>query len=212
MITVKRKKTKEIRVGDIGIGGDNPIRIQSMANTKTKDAAATAAQINRLAEAGCEIVRVGIPDMESASALKHIKKAITLPIVADIHYDHRLALASIENGADKIRINPGNIGGMDKLGKVIDSAKKHSIPVRIGINCGSLEKDLMEKHGGIITESAAFESVERNIAYMWDFGFDNIIISVKSSDVLMNYSINKLISEKYDYPLHIGITESGSDT
>jgi len=209
MSQITRRPTRHVMIGNTGIGGDEPIRIQSMTNTRTTDVKSTIRQIRELAEAGCEIVRVSVPDHPSAEAIKDIKKEISIPLTADIHYDYRLAVACIKNGADKIRINPGNIGGQKKLREVVKAAKEYSLPIRIGINCGSLENDILEKYGEI-TPEAVLESVDRNVAVMNDLDFDDLVISVKASDVMLNYRSNILVSRKYDYPLHIGITESGS--
>jgi (E)-4-hydroxy-3-methylbut-2-enyl-diphosphate synthase len=208
---ILRRKTKTIKIGSVFIGGENPVSIQSMTNTRTTDVNATVKQINMLAEKGCEIIRVAVPDIGSAEAIREIKKRISLPLVADIHYDHRLAVASIKSGADKVRINPGNIGGKEKLREVVEAAKCFSVPIRIGVNCGSLEKDIIEKHGGI-DRYAVLESVDRNMGIMDALDFHDIVISVKSSDVMLNYHSNVLVSEKYDLPIHLGVTESGADT
>jgi (E)-4-hydroxy-3-methylbut-2-enyl-diphosphate synthase len=211
MNMIERRKTRTVKVGNVMIGGNNPITIQSMTNTKTSDVRATVSQINRLAEAGCEIIRVAVPDPGSSEAISAIKKEIGIPIVADIHYDYRLAVSSIKNGADKVRINPGNIGGKKNLKEVVEAAKYYSVPIRIGINCGSLEKDILEQYGAI-DEFAVLQSVDRSIGIMDELDFHDLVISVKSSDVMLNYRVNMLISKKYDFPVHLGITESGADT
>lgn len=206
---INRRKTRKIRIGDLYIGGDAPITVQSMTNTDTRDAAATAEQIKRLEEAGCDIVRVAVPDNEAAQALKEIKKAAKIPVVADIHFDYRLALASMENGADKIRLNPGNIGGSDRVKKVVDMAKARGIPIRIGVNSGSLEKHILEKYGGVTAEGMA-ESALGHAGMLEDYGFEDIAFSLKSSSVLMTIEAYRLMSQKTDYPLHIGVTEAGT--
>ena len=204
-----RKNTRTVWVGGRPIGGGNPILIQSMTNTKTEDAAATAAQIHRLEAAGCEIIRCAVPTMEAAKALGEIKKQISIPLVADIHFDYRLAIAAIENGADKIRINPGNIGGADRVRAVVDAAKERGVPIRVGVNSGSLEKHLVEKYHGVTAEGIV-ESALDKVGMIEDCGYDNLVISIKSSDVLMCARAHELIAEKTAYPLHVGITEAGT--
>ncbi len=204
-----RDHTKTVKIGDRVIGGGNPILIQSMTNTKTEDAAATAAQIHRLEAAGCEIIRCAVPTMEAAKALGEIKKQISIPLVADIHFDYRLAIAAIENGADKIRINPGNIGGADRVRAVVDAAKERGVPIRVGVNSGSLEKHLVEKYHGVTAEGIV-ESALDKVGMIEDCGYDNLVISIKSSDVLMCARAHELIAEKTAYPLHVGITEAGT--
>lgn len=204
-----RDHTKTVKIGDRVIGGGNPILIQSMTNTKTEDAAATAAQIHRLEAAGCEIIRCAVPTMEAAKALGEIKKQISIPLVADIHFDYRLAIAAIENGADKIRINPGNIGGADRVRAVVDAAKERGVPIRVGVNSGSLEKHLVEKYHGVTAEGIV-ESALDKVGMIEDCGYDNLVISIKSSDVLMCARAHELIAEKTVYPLHVGITEAGT--
>ena len=204
-----RDHTKVIRIGDRVIGGGNPILIQSMTNTKTEDVKATVAQILRLEEAGCEIVRCTVPTMEAALALKEIKKQIHIPLVADIHFDYKMAIAAMENGADKIRINPGNIGSIDRIKAVVDCAKERNIPIRIGVNSGSLEKELVEKYNGVTAEGIV-ESALDKVKIVEDLGYDNLVVSIKSSDVLMCAKAHELIAEKCKYPLHVGITESGT--
>jgi (E)-4-hydroxy-3-methylbut-2-enyl-diphosphate synthase len=204
-----RDNTKVIRIGDRVIGGGNPILIQSMTNTKTEDVEATVAQILRLEEAGCEIVRCTVPTMEAALALKEIKKQIHIPLVADIHFDYKMAIAAMENGADKIRINPGNIGSIDRIKAVVDCAKERNIPIRIGVNSGSLEKELVEKYNGVTAEGIV-ESALDKVKIVEDLGYDNLVVSIKSSDVLMCAKAHELIAEKCKYPLHVGITESGT--
>ena len=204
-----RDNTKVIKIGDRVIGGGNPILIQSMTNTKTEDVEATVAQILRLEEAGCEIIRCTVPTMEAALALKEIKKRIHIPLVADIHFDYKMAIAAMENGADKIRINPGNIGSIDRIKAVVDCAKERNIPIRIGVNSGSLEKELVEKYNGVTAEGIV-ESALDKVKIVEDLGYDNLVVSIKSSDVLMCAKAHELIAEKCKYPLHVGITESGT--
>ena len=204
-----REHTKVIKIGDKVIGGGNPILIQSMTNTKTEDVEATVAQILRLEEAGCEIIRCTVPTMEAALALKEIKKQIHIPLVADIHFDYRMAIAAMENGADKIRINPGNIGSIDRIKAVVDCAKERNIPIRIGVNSGSLEKELVEKYHGVTAEGIV-ESALDKVKIVEDLGYDNLVVSIKSSDVMMCAKAHELIAEKCKYPLHVGITESGT--
>lgn len=202
-------KTREIHIGNRVIGGSHPILIQSMCNTKTENVQATVDQILRLEEAGCEIIRVAVPTMEAATAIKEIKKQIHIPLVADIHFDYRLALAAIENGVDKIRINPGNIGNLERIQMVVDACKKRNIPIRVGVNSGSLEKHLIEKYGSVTAEGLV-ESALDKVRIIENLGYQNLVISIKSSDVLMCIRAHELISTKTDYPLHVGITESGT--
>ena len=204
-----RDHTKEISIGDIRIGGGNPVRIQSMTNTRTEDVEATVRQIHELEAAGCEIIRCAVPTMEAARALGGIKKQIHIPLVADIHFDYRLALAAVENGADKIRINPGNIGSEDRIRMVVDAAKERGIPIRVGVNSGSLEKDLIEKYHGV-TAQGLVESALAKVRLIEDMGWDRLVISIKSSDVLMCARAHELIADQTDYPLHVGITEAGT--
>ncbi len=204
-----RKETKQIRIGDVWIGGGNKIAIQSMTNTKTEDAESTVEQIHRLERAGCEIIRCAVPTMEAAKALGEIKKQIHIPLVADIHFDYRLAIAAIENGADKIRINPGNIGSKDRVQAVIDKAKEFRIPIRVGVNSGSLEKPLLEKYGGVTAEGIV-ESAMDKVHMIEEMGYDNLVVSIKSSDVLMCVKAHEEIAKVCPYPLHVGITESGT--
>lgn len=204
-----RDNTKVIHIKDRVIGGGNPVLIQSMTNTKTEDVAATVNQILELEKAGCDIIRCAVPTMEAAKALSEIKKQIHIPLVADIHFDYRLAIASIENGADKIRINPGNIGGDERLKAVVDTAKKYNVPIRVGVNSGSLEKRIIEKYGHVTAEGIV-ESALDKVAMIEKYGYDNIVISIKSSDVLMCIKAHELIADKTKYPLHVGITESGT--
>lgn len=204
-----RNTTKKIRIGSCVIGGGEPITIQSMCNTRTDDVSATVGQILRLEHAGCEIIRVAVPDINAALAIKEIRNQIHIPVVADIHFDYKLAIASIENGADKIRINPGNIGSKDNVKAVVDAAKERSIPIRVGVNSGSLEKNIIEKYGHVTPEGIV-ESALNKVHMIENCGYDNIVISIKSSDVPMCIKAHELISEKTDYPLHIGITEAGT--
>ena len=204
-----RNDTRVVRIGDRVIGGGNPVLIQSMCNTKTEDVAATVAQILKLEEAGCEIIRVAVPTMEAAEALKQIKKEIHIPLVADIHFDYRLAVAAIENGVDKIRINPGNIGSRERVKAVVDAAKARRIPIRVGVNSGSLEKDLIAKYGGV-TAQGSVESALDKVKMIEDMDYDHLVISIKSSDVMMCVKAHEEIAKKTDYPLHVGITESGT--
>lgn len=207
--TFQRKNTRKIRAGNVFIGGDAPVTVQSMTNTDTRNAAATVEQIKRLEEAGCEIVRVAVPDNEAAEAVKTIKKAIGIPLVADIHFDYRLALTCIKNGVDKIRLNPGNIGGSDRVRKVVDAAQTYGIPIRIGVNSGSLEKHLLEKYGGVTPEGMV-ESALGHAQILEEHGFDSIAFSLKASSVPMTIEAYRLMSRKTDYPLHIGVTEAGT--
>ena len=204
-----RHKTKEVRIGNCVIGGNNPIAIQSMTNTHTEDVDATVKQIRQLTKAGCEIIRCAVPTMEAAKALTEIKKQITIPLVADIHFDYKLALAAMEYGADKIRINPGNIGSSDRVKAVVDEAKARNIPIRVGVNSGSLEKNLVEKYHGVTAEGLV-ESALDKVAMIEDMGYDNLVISIKSSDVMMCVKAHELIADQTDHPLHVGITEAGT--
>ena len=206
---MERHKTREVKIGNRIIGGNHPIAIQSMTNTKTEDIAATVAQIQQLTKAGCEIIRCAVPTMEAAKALKEIKKQIAIPLVADIHFDYRLAIAAMENGADKIRINPGNIGSADLVKAVVDEAKSRNIPIRVGVNSGSLEKNLVEKYHGVTAEGIV-ESALDKVKMIEDMGYDNLVISIKSSDVMMCVKAHELIASKTDHPLHVGITEAGT--
>lgn len=204
-----RDNTKVIQIGDRKIGGGNPILIQSMTNTKTEDVEATVAQILRLEKAGCEIIRCTVPTLEAAKAIAEIKKQIHIPLVADIHFDYKMALAAIEYGADKIRINPGNIGGEDRVRAVVEAAKAKNIPIRVGVNSGSLEKNLVEKYGGVTAEGIV-ESALDKVRMIEACDYRNIVISIKSSDVLMCVKAHELLAGKTEYPLHVGITESGT--
>ena len=206
-----RNHTKEIQIGNRVIGGGNPILIQSMTNTKTEDVAATVAQILALEEAGCEIIRCAVPTMQAAAAIKEIKKQIHIPLVADIHFDYRLAIAAIENGADKIRINPGNIGSEERVQVVIEKAKQYQVPIRVGVNSGSLEKELVGKYNGVTAEGLV-ESALDKVRMIEQMGYDNLVISIKSSDVMMCVKAHELLAPRTSYPLHVGITEAGTVT
>lgn len=204
-----RDETKVVQIGKRQIGGGNPILIQSMCNTKTEDVKATVEQILALEHAGCDIIRVAVPTMEAAAALTEIKRQIHIPLVADIHFDYRLAIAAIECGADKIRINPGNIGSRERIQVVVDKAKEYGVPIRVGVNSGSLEKPLVEKYGGVTAEGLV-ESALDKVALIEQMGYDNLVISIKSSDVMMCVKAHELIAKKTHYPLHVGITEAGT--
>ena len=204
-----REHTKTIKIGNQVIGGGHPVLIQSMTNTKTEDVAATVAQILTLEKAGCQIIRCAVPTMEAARALGEIKKQIHIPLVADIHFDYKLAIAAMENGADKIRINPGNIGSRERIQAVVDVAKERQIPIRVGVNSGSLEKELVEKYHGVTAEGLV-ESALDKVKIIEDMGYDQLVISIKSSDVLMCAKAHELIAQKTDYPLHVGITAAGT--
>lgn len=204
-----REHTRSIAIGNLMIGGGNPVAIQSMTNTKTEDIRATIDQIHRLEDAGCQIVRCAVPTMEAADALASIKKEITIPLVADIHFDYRLAIAAMENGADKIRINPGNIGARERVQAVVDAAKERNIPIRIGVNSGSLEKDILAEYGGVTAQGLVKSALDK-VHLIEEMGYENLVISIKSSDVLMCIRAHELIAGKTDYPLHVGITESGT--
>ncbi len=204
-----RDNTKEIHIGNRVIGHGNPILIQSMTNTRTEDVKATVEQIHRLEKAGCEIIRSTVPTLEAARAVSEIKKQISIPFVADIHFDHKMAVAAIENGADKVRINPGNIGTDDKVLEVVKAARERNIPIRVGVNSGSLEKDIIEKYHGVTADGLA-ESALSNIKRIEDMGYDNLCLSLKSTDVMMCVEAHRLIADKTPYPIHVGITESGT--
>lgn len=205
----QREQTKVVQIGDRKIGGGNPIAIQSMTNTKTEDIDATVKQILALEKVGCDIIRCAVPTMEAAKALAKIKQQIHIPLVADIHFDYRLAIAAMENGADKIRINPGNIGSKERVQAVVDTAKERNIPIRVGVNSGSLEKEIVEKYGQVTAEGLV-ESALDKVAMIEEMGYDNLVISIKSSDVLMCIKAHELIAKQTNYPLHVGVTESGS--
>lgn len=204
-----RNKTREISIGGVKIGAGHPIAIQSMTNTKTEHVADTVKQIQKLTQAGCDIVRVAVPTMEAAKAVSEIKKQITIPLVADIHFDYKLAIAAVENGADKIRINPGNIGSEDRIRAVVDKCREKDIPIRVGVNSGSLEKPLLEKYGGV-TPEALVESALDKVRIIEEMGYENLVISIKSSDVLNCIRAHEILAARTDYPLHVGITESGT--
>ena len=206
---MRRNETKKIQIGNMCIGGGQPIAIQSMTNSKTEDVEATVSQILALEKAGCEIIRCAVPTMEAASSIRKIKEQIHIPLVADIHFDYRLAIAAIENGADKIRINPGHIGDESRVKAVVDKAKEYGIPIRVGVNSGSLEKSLVEKYAGVTAEGLV-ESAMDKVHMIERMGYDNLVVSIKSSDVLMCVKAHELISEQCIYPLHVGITESGT--
>ncbi|MBO4363985.1 MAG: flavodoxin-dependent (E)-4-hydroxy-3-methylbut-2-enyl-diphosphate synthase [Clostridia bacterium] len=205
----KREQTRQVAVGGVKIGGGAPVTVQSMTNTDTRDAKATVEQIKRLQEAGCEIVRVAVPDMEAARAIASIRPQISIPLVADIHFDYRLALESIDSGADKIRINPGNIGSYEKTAAVTEKCARFGIPIRIGVNGGSLEKKLLEKYGGATAEALA-ESAEGHVRILESLGFYDTVVSMKASDVMTTLGAYRIFAEKFDYPLHVGITEAGT--
>ena len=201
--------SKKIKIGDKFIGGDSPVLIQSMCNTRTKDAETTVKQILELEKAGCDIIRVAVPDMESADAIASIKKQIHIPLVADIHFDYRLAIAAMENGVDKVRINPGNIGSEEGIQAVVDCAKAHGVPIRIGVNSGSVEKEILAKYGKPCPEGMV-ESAKKHIDILNKYGYDDIVISLKASDVPMTIAAYRLMSKSFDYPLHLGVTEAGT--
>ncbi|MBN1930391.1 MAG: flavodoxin-dependent (E)-4-hydroxy-3-methylbut-2-enyl-diphosphate synthase [Desulfobacterales bacterium] len=206
---IQRKKTAQIQVGNIKIGGTAPITVQSMTNTFTQDVQATVQQIKRLEEAGCEIVRVAVPDADAAASIAAIKKEISIPLIADIHFDYRLAIASARNGADGLRLNPGNIGGIDKIKAIVKCAKEYNIPIRIGVNSGSVEKDLLKKYNGISAE-AMVESAMRHMDMLNSLDFHQIKVSIKASDVHRTIDAYRLLSSKSDVPLHVGVTEAGT--
>lgn len=204
-----RENTRVIQIGNRVIGGGNPILIQSMTNTRTEDVQGTVEQIKKLEKAGCDIIRCTVPTMDAALAIREIKKQISIPLVADIHFDHKMAIAAMENGADKIRINPGNIGGRDKVAAVVAVAKERNIPIRVGVNSGSLEKELVEKYHGV-TAKGIVESALNKVHMLEELDYENLVISIKSSDVMMCVKAHEMLAEQTDYPLHVGITESGT--
>ncbi|MEG2058370.1 MAG: flavodoxin-dependent (E)-4-hydroxy-3-methylbut-2-enyl-diphosphate synthase [Lachnospiraceae bacterium] len=208
---MERKRTKCVQIGDRVIGGMHPILIQSMTNTRTEDVASTVAQILKLEEAGCDLIRCAVPTLEAAEAITLIKKQIHIPLVADIHFDYRLAIAAMEHGADKIRINPGNIGDYDRIRQVVETAKSRQIPIRVGVNSGSLEKELVENYHGVTAEGIV-ESALEQVRIIEKMGYENLVISVKTSDVMMCVAVHEQIAQQTDYPLHVGITESGTLT
>jgi len=207
-IMITRKITRQIKVGDVLIGGGAPIIVQSMTNTDTRDVEATVSQIQRLEKAGCEIIRLAVLDLEAALALRSIRDRITIPLIADIHFEHGLAIASMENGAQGIRINPGNIGGAQKLARVVAAAKLHNVPIRVGVNSGSVEKDILKKYGRPVP-AALVESALRHVSLLENLHFDEIKISIKSSDAYATIEAYRLLSAACDYPLHLGVTEAG---
>ena len=204
-----RENTRVVQIGDKKIGGGNPVLIQSMCNTKTENVEETVKQILKLEEAGCDIIRTAVPTMEAAAAIREIKKQIHIPLVADIHFDYRLAIAAIESSADKIRINPGNIGSRERVRAVVEKAKEYGIPIRVGVNSGSLEKELLEKYGGVTAE-ALVESALKEVRAIEEEGYDNLVVSIKASDVLLCIRAPELMAGQCRYPLHVGITESGT--
>ena len=204
-----RERTKTVQIGNVAIGGGHPVAIQSMCNTKTEDWHSTVDQILRLEKAGCEIIRVAVPTMEAAEALREIKSRIHIPLVADIHFDYRLAIAAMENGADKIRINPGNIGSEERVRAVVEKARERQIPIRVGVNSGSLEREILEKYGGVTAEGLV-ESALGQVKLIEKMDYRSLVISIKSSDVLMCVKAHELIAQRTDYPLHVGITEAGT--
>jgi len=208
LYTIIRKRTRSVRVCDLVIGGGHPVVVQEMASTYTADVEKTCAQIASLKKAGCRLVRVAVPDHQSAEAIRHIKKCAGIPIIADVHFDYRLAVAAVENGCDKLRINPGNIGSSRKVAEVVAAAKAHGIPIRVGVNSGSLEKKIIARYGGITPEGMV-ESALHEVRLLEELGFEDIVISLKSTDIALTVASNKLVSAKLDYPLHVGITESG---
>ncbi len=210
MSIINRRKTREVQIGNVKIGGNNPVAIQSMCNTKTADIEATIAQIKELEAVGCEIIRVAVPDIAAAEAISKIKEQINIPLVADIHFDYRLALKAIESGVDKLRINPGNIGSEDRIKAVVDAAKAKSIPIRIGVNSGSLEKDILQKYGAV-TPQGLVDSALRHVKILEKYDFHDIVISIKASNVPFTIEAYTLLSQAVDYPLHLGITESGTE-
>jgi len=201
--------SKQVMCRDVAIGGGAPISIQSMTNVDSRDEKGLMHQIDQLADAGCQIIRIAVPDTESLDVFRSIRKKTGMPLVADIHFDYRLAIGAIEAGADKIRINPGNIGSADRVRAVVDAAREHGIPIRVGVNSGSLEKDIVEKNGGVTAEGLA-ESALRNVKLIEDMGYDDLVISIKSSNVAMNYRAHQLAAAKTEHPFHIGITEAGT--
>lgn len=204
-----REHTKQVKIGSVTIGGGNPIAIQSMTNTRTEDVKATVEQILKLEKAGCEIIRCTVPTTEAAEAIREIKKQIHIPLVADIHFDYKMAIQAIENGADKIRINPGNIGSVEKVAEVVKAARERQVPIRVGVNSGSLEKQFLEKYRGVTAEGIVESALEKT-ALIEDLGYDNLVLSIKSSDVMMCIKAHEILAQKTSYPLHVGITESGT--
>lgn len=205
-----RSNTREIHIGDRVIGHGNPVLIQSMCNTKTTDVKGTVSQIQRLQKAGCDIVRLTVPDRKAAEGFRQIRREVSLPLVADIHFDYKIAIAAMEAGADKIRINPGNIGGEEKLRAVVDCARERNLPIRVGVNSGSLEREILSRHGGHVTAEGLVESAIDKVRMIEEMGYQNLVISIKSSDVLMCHRAHRMIAEQTDYPIHVGITEAGT--
>jgi len=210
MDKIIRRKTSSVMVGDVQIGGDAIIPVQSMTNTFTKDIKSTVNQIHQLEDAGCEIIRVAVADMEDADAIREIKKQIHIPIVADIHFDYRLALKSIENGIDKLRINPGNIGSMERVQKIVEMAKPRNIPIRIGVNAGSVHKEILKKYDGMVTSEGMVESALEHVKILEDLDYNNIVVSMKGTDIKMTLDAYRSMAQKRDYPLHLGITHAGT--
>lgn len=206
---MERRKSRTIAIGQVTIGGENPVAVQSMTNTKTENIPATVDQIHRLTDRGCEIIRCAVPTLEAAQALKEIRKQIAIPLVADIHFDYRLALAALESGVDALRLNPGNIGGRDRVEKVVEAARQRQVPIRIGVNAGSLPKDLLEKYGHPTAE-ALVEAAWRHIHILEEMNYNNIVISLKAHDVPLTLAAYRLMARECDYPLHVGITEAGT--
>ncbi len=208
---IVRRKTRQIKIGDVCVGGDGDITVQSMTNTDTRDIESTVAQIHELESAGCELIRVAVLDIDAALALRQIRQSISIPLIADIHFDYRLAVAAMENGAQAIRVNPGNLGGAENLSRVVDAAKQHNVPIRVGVNSGSIEKDLLRLHGYPTPDNptALIESALRNVKLLEDQGFFEIKISIKSSNTLTTISSYRLLADRTDHPLHIGVTEAG---
>lgn len=206
---MERRKSRTIAIGQVTIGGENPVAVQSMTNTKTENIPATVDQIHRLTERGCEIIRCAVPTLEAAQALKEIRKQIAIPLVADIHFDYRLALAALESGVDALRLNPGNIGGRDRVEKVVEAARQRQVPIRIGVNAGSLPRDLLEKYGHPTAE-ALVEAAWRHIHILEEMDYNNIVISLKAHDVPLTLAAYRLMARECDYPLHVGITEAGT--
>lgn len=206
---MERRKSRTIAIGQVTIGGENPVAVQSMTNTKTENIPAIVDQIHRLTDRGCEIIRCAVPTLEAAQALKEIRKQIAIPLVADIHFDYRLALAALESGVDALRLNPGNIGGRDRVEKVVEAARQRQVPIRIGVNAGSLPKDLLEKYGHPTAE-ALVEAAWRHIHILEEMDYNNIVISLKAHDVPLTLAAYRLMARECDYPLHVGITEAGT--
>ncbi|MGQ9616721.1 MAG: (E)-4-hydroxy-3-methylbut-2-enyl-diphosphate synthase [Spirochaetota bacterium] len=209
IFSVIRRKSKPVKVGNIIIGSNNPIVLQEMTSTATEDVEKTVAQIRSLIKHGCKLVRVAVPTLEAAGAIKEIKQKVDIPIIADIHFDYLLAIKAIESGVDKLRLNPGNIGGGEKVARIVAAAKEHGIPIRVGVNSGSLRKEMIDRYGGITAEGMV-ESAFEEIRLLEKYGFYDIVVSLKSPDINLTVAANKLLAEKIEYPIHIGITESGT--